>query len=577
MADTENENDISLKAADYAVFGVMLGISAIVGIYFAIKDRNAKGDVENYLLGERKISWLASGFSSSLSFLSAVSVLGIPAEMMYYGGGYCMLILSILLCNAISAEMILPIYYKLGLSSAYEGGLKAVIWTDVLQGTILLIVLLIVLFMSAEDAGGFDNVWQICRDGDRLDFFQFDFDPRYRFTFWSIVFGLGIMWTSISCTNQAVSQRFLCCRSVNAGKMAMYSSWIFGLFMLIPLYIIGFIAYAYFGDCDPLLSNKISAGDQVLPYMVMIVFRDLPGMSGLFIAGIFAAGLSTISSALNGMSCVTVGDLIQPHFNWSKNTLLWVSKGLTLTYGIICIAFAYLSSILGGLIQATLSLLGICAGPLLGPVVLGTLVPFTNSAGAISGMLISLAFNIWLYVGSTIYPPPPEFMRAKYITASGCPVSNSTQNFTTIPSTSSSTFLATDTDQTLAGPEERPAIADFYAVSFALYALYGLMVNLLVGLIVSCASGGLKSRHHVNPNHIYLPFEHKLLRWLPEKFRRIMRPKFVTTENAISSKQEQNLTDVNGSGYLENGKISDKSDGKQNFGFINDETISTIM
>ncbi|XP_077971828.1 sodium-coupled monocarboxylate transporter 1-like [Styela clava] len=188
------------------------------------------------------------------------------------------------------------------------------------------------------------------------------------------------MWTSISCTNQAVSQRFLCCISVNAGKMAMYSSWIFGLFMLIPLYIIGFIAYAYFGDCDPLLSNKISAGDQVLPYMVMIVFRDLPGMSGLFIAGIFAAGLSTISSALNGMSCVTVGDLIQPHFNWSKNTLLWVSKGLTLTYGIICIAFAYLSSILGGLIQATLSLLGICAGPLLGPVVLGTLVPFTNSA-----------------------------------------------------------------------------------------------------------------------------------------------------------------------------------------------------
>ncbi|XP_077971755.1 sodium-coupled monocarboxylate transporter 1-like [Styela clava] len=117
---TDTENDITLKAADYAVFGVMLGISAIVGIYFAIKDRNAKGDVENYLLGGRKISWLASGFSSSLSFLSAVSVLGIPAEMMYYGGGYCMLIFSILLCNAISAEMILPIYYKLGLSSAYE-------------------------------------------------------------------------------------------------------------------------------------------------------------------------------------------------------------------------------------------------------------------------------------------------------------------------------------------------------------------------------------------------------------------------------------------------------------------------
>nr|XP_039271751.1 sodium-coupled monocarboxylate transporter 1-like [Styela clava] len=541
-----------------------------------------------------------------------------------------------LLCNIVSAEMFLPIYYKLELSSAYEyfnvrfgtvvqkiattiyivqtiaytgvtmfapalvlnavaefslwgavlsvgtvcilyttlGGLKAVIWTDVIQGCVFLAVLLIVFFMGAEHAGGFQNVWKICRDGDRLDFFRFDFDPRYRLTFWSTVFGLGMMWTSITCTNQAVSQRFLCCRSIKAGKMSMYLATISSLLIAILLYIIGFIAYAYFGDCDPLLSEKISAADQVLPYMVMLVFRDLPGMSGLFIAGLFSASLSTISSALNGMTSVTVGDLIKPHFNFSENKLLWISKGLTLTYGIICIAFAYLSSILGGLIQTTLSLLGICAGPLFGPVVLGTLVPFTNSIGATSGMLISLAFNIWIFVGSTIYPPPPEFIRAKYITTSGCPVSNSTQNFTTIPLTSSSSFLATDTDKTLIVSEERPAIADFYAVSFALYALYGLMVNLLVGLIVSCVSGGLKTRHHVNPNHIYLPFEHKLLRWLPEKFRRIMRPNFVTTESEISPKQELNLEDINSNG---NTSGKENPDGKLNSGFIDDETIITTM
>ena len=82
-----------------------------------------------------------------------------------------------------------------------------------------------------------------------------------------------------------------CFKVIYAYHRALYSTILHTAVFCFLLFFTGFVAYAYFSDCDPLLAGKISAADQIVPYMVLQVFADLPGLPGFFIAGVFAAAL----------------------------------------------------------------------------------------------------------------------------------------------------------------------------------------------------------------------------------------------------------------------------------------------
>ena len=196
-----------------------------------------------------------------------------------------------------------------------------------------------------------------------------------------------------------------------------------GTFLILTITCIaGLVAYAIYYDCDLLTSNKIDKGEQILPYLVMDLFGNLPGIPGLFVASIYSASLSTVSSGLNSLATVCIKDLIQPFFfknyllNESKATLL--SKVIAASFGFITVGIAYSCQYLSTtVLQLSLSIFGILGGPLLGVISLGIFCKFANSFGAFIGLLFSTAINIWIGFGAVLYNQSPT---PKPVSTNGC-------------------------------------------------------------------------------------------------------------------------------------------------------------
>lgn len=104
---------------DYVVFAVMLGISAAIGIFYAIKDRK-KGDTQEFLMGGRSLSVFPVAMSVLASFMSAITLLGTPSEVYRYGTQYVMLNVAFCLVVPSTAYLYLPVFYNLRITSAYE-------------------------------------------------------------------------------------------------------------------------------------------------------------------------------------------------------------------------------------------------------------------------------------------------------------------------------------------------------------------------------------------------------------------------------------------------------------------------
>lgn len=121
-----------------------------------------------------------------------------------------------------------------------------------------------------------------------------------------------------------------------------------------------------------------------MPLFVVDVMGNMPGLPGLFVAGIFSASLSTISAAVNSLAAVTLEDYIKPmYLHFKKRPLpesnsTVQSKFIALTYGVICICVAFGARYLGGVLQASLTIFGVVGGPLFGLFTLGMFVPHAN-------------------------------------------------------------------------------------------------------------------------------------------------------------------------------------------------------
>lgn len=138
--------------------------------------------------------------------------------------------------------------------------------------------------------------------------FSFDLDPTKRETFWIVVIGLTVHWMAQISIHQSCVQKFLALPTMK--NSVMYSSnkilllfiyfinyravilYNFGMSVMKTASVLtAFIIYAKYSDCDPFMTKQVTRNDQLLPYYVMDVARNIPGLSGLFIAGIFSAAL----------------------------------------------------------------------------------------------------------------------------------------------------------------------------------------------------------------------------------------------------------------------------------------------
>ncbi|XP_026578319.1 sodium/iodide cotransporter [Pseudonaja textilis] len=534
---------------DYGVFGLMLLVSTGIGLFYGLS-RGGHKSPEDFFTGSRAMSALPVGLSLSASFMSAIQVLGVPAEAYRYGVKFLWMCLGQLLNSLLTAGLFLPVFYRLGLTSTYEylelrfskkvrlcgtvqyivatvlytgiviyapalilnqvtgldiwasllstgtictfyttiGGMKAVIWTDVFQVFVMLSGFVAILIQGTLLVGGPGQVLSIAYNHSRINFGDFNPDPRSRYTFWTFLFGGTLVWLSMYGVNQAQVQRYVACKTEKEAKRALLVNQV-GLFVIVSCAVgCGIVMFALYKDCDPLLAGYISAPDQYMPYLVLDIFEGCPGVPGLFLACAYSGTLSTASTSINAMAAVTVEDLIKPHMpTLSPRRLALVSKGLSLVYGTACLTVAALSSLLGGgVLQGSFTVMGVISGPLLGAFILGMFFPTCNTLGVFSGLGLGFLLSFWVAVGGTLYPPSASTMGVLPSYAGLCPLLNISRG----ANSSSLLYGPLPQPALLEQRPERLAVADdFYAISYLYYGALGTLSTVAVGLLASCLKG----------------------------------------------------------------------------------------
>lgn len=194
-------------------------------------------------------------------------------------------------------------------------------------------------------------------------------------------------------------------KDLKAAQTALWLNWPILSLLSLSTSFSGLSIYYLYQKCDPLLQGRITSRDQVkksscfrhiqffsflflssqlMPIFVVDVMGDLHGLPGLFVAGIFSASLSSVSAAVNSLSAVTLEDYVKPLYMYIKKYPLsdrkstFLSKLFALLYGLLCIGVAFIAQLLGGVLQASLTIFGVVGGPLLGLFTLGMFVPQAN-------------------------------------------------------------------------------------------------------------------------------------------------------------------------------------------------------
>ncbi|XP_064030980.1 sodium/iodide cotransporter isoform X2 [Pogoniulus pusillus] len=538
---------------DYGVFGLMLLSSTGIGLFHGLA-RGGQQTPEDFFTGGRRMSALPVGLSLSASFMSAVQVLGVPAECYRYGAKFLWMCFGQLLNTFLTAQLFLPVFYRLGLTSTYEylerrfsrsvrlcgtlqyvvatmlytgiviyapalilnqvtgldiwasllstgvictfyttiGGMKAVIWTDVFQVLVMLSGFMAVIIRGALLVGGPGAVFAIAANGSRLNFGDFSLDPRSRYTVWTFLVGGTLVWLSMYGVNQAQVQRYVACRSERDARLALLVNQV-GLFCVVGCAVgCGLVMFALYQHCDPLLAGYISAPDQYMPYLVLDIFQTCPGVPGLFLACAYSGTLSTASTSINAMAAVTLEDIVKPRLpTLAPRRLALISKGLSLIYGTSCITVAALASLLGGgVLQGSFTVMGVISGPLLGGFVLGIFVPHCSTGGVLGGLAAGFALSFWVAVGGTLYPPSEGTMGVLPTSGALCPPYNLTAG------TNSTLGLAPlhPPGQGPPTPPRPPILGDFYAISYLYYGALGTLTTVLGGLLLSSLPGQRKRR-----------------------------------------------------------------------------------
>uniref|UniRef100_A0A182S9J8 Sodium/solute symporter n=1 Tax=Anopheles maculatus TaxID=74869 RepID=A0A182S9J8_9DIPT len=368
-----------------------------------------------------------------------------------------------------------------------NGGLKAVVWTDVVQTFSMFGALVLVAIKGTIDLGGSDVVFRSAWNTGRLERPNFDINPTTRHTFWSQLIGGFVYWLQTNAVSQNMIQRYLSLPSVAAGRRALWI-FVFGVCLLMSLCsYCGLLIYATYQNCDPLTTKLARAKDQLLPLFVMDILRDLPGLPGLFVAGVFSAALSSLSTCLNSMSAVILEDFVKPfvHKPLSQRTINWIMRSVVVGVGALCAALVFVVEKMGTVLQLTMSLEAITNGPLLGTFTIGILIPWVEARSALTGGIFGVIFMSWLSLkaqywvatGTIVFPHKP-------MSVDGC-----TYEFdrSLINVTSTSVYTTDD-------------IFPLFRVSYMWYTFLGAAVTILVSLLCSVLFFGRNDPKTVSPD-----------------------------------------------------------------------------
>lgn len=435
---------------DYTLFFAYLVASVLIGVLFVKEQRT----VRDYFLAGRSMGYVVVAVSVLAALFSGISYLGAPAEVYTHGFAFILFGLSFFIATPITNRVFLPVFHNRRFYTAYQfleerfalpvrllasalfilrvllwlalatyapalalehvtglplwftilctgvvttlyttlGGMKAVIWTDVMQFVVLFGGQLIILVVAlGHMPGGLGQVVELGRAAGKLDL-SLSVDPTIRITLWGLLLGGAAINLVQMATDQVSVQRYLTATDL---REAQRSLWL-KLWLLAPVFIVfyltGLVLWAFYQvQGDPLAAGRITKADQILPYFVI---NELPaGLPGLLIAAIYAASMSTTSAGINALTTASLVDFHQRLWRGStdaETVRLSLARYFTLGYGVLVVALAFVVARLGSLLEASNKAIGLVGGPLLGLFLLGIVVRRANTVGAVAGWLVGV-------------------------------------------------------------------------------------------------------------------------------------------------------------------------------------------
>ena len=283
------------------------------------------------------------------------------------------------------------------------GGIEAVIWTDVVQVIVLLggAILSLILIVSATGEG-FSGIIEMAKTDHKFNIINLEWSLKQP-TVWVML--LGGIFANITTygTDQTMVQRYMTTKTQKEASQSVWTNALLTIPATLIFFFVGTALFAFFKNHPTELNPTIVNNDAIFPWYIV---SQLPtGVSGLLIAAIFAAAMSSLSSSMNSGATAYATD-IHFRFNWNKGSNeLKLARQATFLIGILGTLFAFMMATMDikSLWDEFQRVLGLVIGGLGGVFLLGIFTKRANSAGVLIGIIASVIVQILVGINEPVH------------------------------------------------------------------------------------------------------------------------------------------------------------------------------
>lgn len=435
-----------MRLPDLAVIAGYL----ILITWFGARFKESQKSLKDYFLGGRDAPWWAIAFSIVSAETSTLTVIGTPAIAFAGDFRFLQLIFGYLCGRIVISILFLPRYFRGEMYTAYElmqrrfgpcvrkftagtflvlralaegvrvfavsivisivlqtgelvsigiivcltlfytfeGGMTAVIWTDVVQMLLYVSGALISFFSILHlISGGWPHVVAVAEASHKFQIFDFGFSPtpsffRRTYSFWGGLLGGCFLTMASHGTEQLLVQRLLSAKNEAESRLALFASWAVIFFQFALFLMIGVLLFVQYRDSG---KNAPAIPERIYPEFL---WNHVPaGLAGLLIAAILAAAMSNLSAALNALASTSVMDFLRPlRPGRGELEYLKFARYATVVWGVVLFGVGLIARHWGSVLEAGLSIASVLYGALLGVFLLGVLTRRPGQVSAIIGM-----------------------------------------------------------------------------------------------------------------------------------------------------------------------------------------------
>jgi len=443
---------VAFTPLDYSILTLYLIATAILGTVLG----RGQSSTSDYFLGGKRMAWWAICFSIVATETSTLTFIGVPAIAFTGNLTFLQLAFGYLIGKFLVSFILIPGYFKGDIQTAYEvlttkfgghvrrfaaaifqvtraladgvrlfatalvlsvvlgmdndlwtifiigvvtiiytfyGGMTAVVWNDVIQLFVYLIGALAALYLIPQRIpDGWSEISAIADANDKFALWNLTFDLTEPYTLLAGLVGGAFLTFATHGTDQMMVQRYLACGSKSKSQLALIVSGVVVIFQFLVFLVIGVMLYAFYQHFP--LDHELEHVNRIFP---LFIVEEMPsGISGLVIAAVFAAAMSTLSSSLNSLSSSSMNDFYR---SWlvpqaSENHYFKVSRIFTLGWGVVLILVSFLARDWGEVLEVGLTIASLTMGSVLGIFLLGRLPSAPGPKGGLAAMICGIAVMI---------------------------------------------------------------------------------------------------------------------------------------------------------------------------------------